>query len=67
LTTSFSWKSHTTNSQGRSQKLCSGGASHWRRQISNFSYFAQRSFWYNWSISSLLQQDMTSNIFYQSA
>jgi len=53
--------------QGRSQEFCWGVASHWRRQISNFSYFAQRSFWCHWSISGLLQQDMTSNIFYQSA
>jgi len=53
--------------QGRSQEFCSGGASHWRCQISNFSYFAQRSFWCHWSISGLLQQNMTSNIFYQSA
>ena len=53
-------------SQGRSQEFCSGGASHWHRQISNFSDFAQRSFWCHWSISGLLQQDMTSNIFYQS-
>jgi len=52
--------------QGCSQEFCSGGASHWRRQISNFSNFAQRSFWCHWSISDLLQQDMTSNIFYQS-
>jgi len=51
----------------RSQEFCSGGASHWRRQISNFSYFAQRLFWCHLSISGLLQQDMTSNIFYQSA
>ena len=50
--------------QWRSQEFCSGGASHWRRQISNFSYFARRS-WCHWSISGLLQQDMTSNIFYQ--
>jgi len=33
-----------TPNQGRSQDFCSGGPSHWRRQISNFSYFAQRSF-----------------------
>jgi len=44
-----------------------GRASHWSRQISNFSYFAQRSFWCHWSMSVLIQQDMTSNIFYQSA
>jgi len=54
-------------SQGRSLEFCSGGASHWRRQISNISYFAQKSFWCHWSISGLLQQDMTLNIFYQSA
>jgi len=48
--------------QGRSQEFCSGGASHWRHrrhQITNFSYFAQRSFWCHWSISGLLQPDMT--------
>jgi len=33
-----------TERQGRSQEFCSGEASHWRRQISNFSYFTQRSF-----------------------
>ena len=48
-----------------SQEFCSGEASHWRRQISNFSYFAQRLFGCHCSISGLLQQDMTSNIFYQ--
>jgi len=53
--------------QWRSQEFCSGGASHWRRQISNFSYFAQSWFECHWSISGLLQQDMTSNIFYQLA
>jgi len=52
--------------QGRSQEFCPGGASHWRRQISNFSDFAQRLFWCHWSISGPLQQDITSNIFYQS-
>jgi len=34
-----------TTLQGRSHGFCSGGASHWRCQISNFSYFAQISFW----------------------
>ena len=56
-----------TLKQGRSQEFCLGGVSHWRRQISNFSYLAQRSFWCHWSIFGLLQQDITSNIFYQSA
>jgi len=54
----------TTTRQGRSQEFCSWGASHWRHQISNFSCFAQKSFWCHWSISGLLQQDMTSNIFF---
>jgi len=53
--------------QGRGQEFCSGGANHWRRQISNFCYFAQRSFWCHWSNSGLLQQDMTSSIFCQPA
>jgi len=60
-------KTSVAYTQGRSQEFRSGGASHWRRQISNFSYFAQRPFWCHWSISGLLQQDMTSNLFYQSA
>ena len=51
----------------RSQEFCSGGASHWRCQSSIFSFFAQRSFRCHSSITGLLQQDMTSNIFYQSA
>jgi len=53
--------------QWRSQEFCLGGASHWRRQISNFRYLAHRSFWRHWSISGLLKQHMTSSIFYQSA
>jgi len=48
-----SWWISSTD-QGRSQEFCSGGASQWRRQSSNFSYFAQRSFWCHWSISGLL-------------
>ena len=52
--------------QGRSQEFCSGGAV---TDVVRFqtNYFAQRSFWCYWSIFGLLQQDMTSNIFYQSA
>ena len=46
----------------RSQEFCLGGASHWQRQSSIFSYFVQRSFRCRIPISDLLQQDMTSNI-----
>jgi len=34
--------------------FCSGGASHWRRKRSIFSYFAQRSFRCHSSISGLM-------------
>ena len=50
---------HYTVQQWRSQEFCSGGASHWRRQGSIFSYFAQRSFWCYSSVSGLLQQDIS--------
>ena len=52
---------YKAHGQGRSQEFCSGGASHWRYQISNFSYFAQRSLWCHWSISGLLQQSGDAN------
>jgi len=51
-------------SQWHSQEFCSGGASHWYRQSSIFSYFAQRSFRQLITISGLLPQDITSNIFF---
>ena len=47
--------------------FCSGGASHWRRKSSIFSYFAQGSFRCHSSISGLIQQDMTSNNLHHSA
>jgi len=37
--------------QGRSQEFYFGGATHCPRQISNFSYFTQRSFWCHWAIA----------------
>ena len=49
--------------QGRSQEFCSGGASHWYRQISNFIVILQKD---HFDVTGQLQQDMTSDIFYQS-
>jgi len=51
LTAAYDIIWHRGSPQGRSQEFCLGGASRWRRQISNFSYFAQRSFWCHWSIA----------------
>jgi len=52
---------------GVARKFCWGMASHWRRQGSIFSYFAQRSFRFRSLTPGRLHQDMTSNIFYQLA
>jgi len=56
-----------SNPMGAARKFCWGMASHWRRQGSIVSYFAQRSFRCGSLISGRLQQDMTSNIFYELA
>jgi len=44
--------------KGRNQEFCSGRASQWRCQISNVSYFAQRSFWCHRSISGTTGYDV---------
>jgi len=52
---------------GADRNFDSGGASHLHRHSSVVSYIEQRSFRCRRSISGLLQQEMTSNIFYQLA
>ena len=60
------WMQRSKQLQWRNQEFFSGG-SHRRCQSWMLNYFAQRSFRCHSSISDLLQQDMTLNVFYQSA